>query len=171
MAVRVPPRDGAARKAPDEAVLRMDESSVHVSGVHEETDGTFTGTICRLEPPGSPAHRWMSIGDRLTFRASHVFTFTGFDDDPGPRRATSPQAKPTRVEQRSGERRAPVERLPEKPPRLPLGWLGLAAAAVLGSGLALGYVIGRTEEPAVFAQEKPTRTYTGLRIDYELKGQ
>src|SRR5918999_71951 len=99
MAVRVDAATTLFGTVRDEAVLRYGELSVHVSDVKEQQEGFFTGTVCGFTPRHI-SHDEIALGDPISFRSTHVFTFTGFDDAP-PARTHRPRVAARRsVEER-----------------------------------------------------------------------
>src|SRR5688572_10335505 len=61
-----------------EALLRLNDASVRVSGIEREDDGFYRGTICAVEPHGAAVVDRIAVGDRIAFRGLHVFTYAGF---------------------------------------------------------------------------------------------
>lgn len=169
MAVRVEPREAPAGKVPDEVVLRWEEISVHVSDVQEQTDGSFDGRVSGFSPDGSSVGARIAIADRLNFRASHVFTFSGFADAP-PARARRAEIPPKKTDEKFRSRIAPEIPTAKETGR-PGHHLLALGAAVLAFGIAVGYTIGRSSEPAVSVAHRTGPVRPALKIDYELRAR
>lgn len=165
MAVRVEPANTPSEGILDEAVLKCGDLSVHVSEVHEQGEGWFIGTVCGFTPRHS-SHAEIALGDQLSFRSTHVFTFTGFDDVP-PAQTRQPRVEPMLSKDALTGIDPITRREPERPSadkNLPL-----VAAAILVCGIAVGYVIGRSSAPTIASDHYGFRP--GLKLDYELGGQ
>ena len=125
-----------------EAVLKLDDASIHVRAVKEESDGAFSGTVFSIDPGDSSVAERIAVGDGVSFRGSQVFTFTGFRDEterPAQRHVeASPRRQAARVDPSSPPGRS-------KPGRQRM-LLAVCGAALLVSATALWYLFGSAKE-------------------------
>lgn len=147
-----------------EAVLRLNDASIHVRAVQEEADGSFLGTIFSIDPGDASIDGRIAVEDRVSFRGSQVFTFTGFRDET--ERPAQPQ---TAVGHGPSAGLLDHLVLPASP--RPHRWrmvLAVCGAALLATGTALGYFLGTARE-SLYTPAGFTDTAWRLKIDPDLR--
>ena len=148
-----------------EAVLRLDDASVRVSGIEREEDGSYRGTVGAVEPLGASVVDRIAVGDRIAFRGLHVFTYAGLGT-----KASRPAS------QRSRDARNPAAPEPfdarADNRRLRPALLGSAAVALLGLGIGLGYVLSSGKDrPAPIKERAGEAREWRLKLDYALRSR
>jgi hypothetical protein len=156
---------------PCEAVLRLGAARVVVGSIQRRNDGSFSGAVERFEVDGAASLNGVAVGDQVTFRESHIFTFRASDQGapsgpvtrkPVDRRRTPPAVHHAVLGAELDRERIPVSRR----------WAaGMKLGAALAIGLGLGYVLpqGLDTRSARPAGPSVAPGLAKLKIDYELR--
>lgn len=147
-----------------EAVLRLNDASVHVRAVQEEADGSFSGTIFSIDPGDASIEGHVAVGDRVSFRGSQVFTFTGFRDET--ERPAQPQTAAGHAPSAEGLDHLVLPASPRPYRRRMV--LAVCGAALLATGTALGYFLGTARESPYTPSNFPDTAWR-LKIDPDLR--